>query len=138
MKPEHKAYKERQLDKAIEREAFNDKVFAKKVKDFQRREDIESIRNTGNIFVIIFAILLVMMIMRYFINSSAPIPSFASLLEYLENVSAIQIPIISTEKIDIPFFEFFANLINVVIFFANGIFSVITFLTTFIVWAFGM
>lgn len=138
MKPEHKAYKERLLDKAIEREAFNDKVFAKKVKDFQRREDIESIRNTGNIFVIIFAILLVMMIMRYFINSSAPIPSFASLLEYLENVSAIQIPIISTEKIDIPFFEFFANLINVVIFFANGIFSVITFLTTFIVWAFGM
>lgn len=137
MTAEHKKYKERQLDKAIQREDFSDKVFAKKVKDFHRREDIESIHNTGNIFIIIFSFMLLVLLMRILMNPNAPIPSFASLLEFLQGTTTINIPMIPTENIGIPFFEYFVNLINVAIFITNGALQIIMYIFTFLGWILG-
>lgn len=137
MKAEHKEYKERQLDKAIERESFNDKVFAKRVKQFQRQEDIESIHNTGNIFIIIFSFMLLVLMMRILMNPNAPIPSFASLLEFLQGTTTVSIPMIPTDNIGIPFFEYFVSLINVAIFITNGALQIIMYIFTFLGWILG-
>lgn len=135
---DREAFHDRQYQKQVQRESFNDKVFAKRVKEFQRQEDIESIHNTGNIFIMIFSIMLLVMMMRVLMNPSAPVPSFASLLEFLQGLSTTSIPLIPTENIGIPFFEYFVSLINVVIFLANGVMQILLFIFTFLFWVLGI
>lgn len=134
---DREAFQDRQYRKQVERESFNDKVFAKRVKQFQRQEEIESIHNTGNIFIIIFTFMLLVLMMRVLMNPNAPIPSFASLLEFLQGTTTVSIPMIPTENIGIPFFEYFVNLINVAIFITNGALQIIMYIFTFLGWILG-
>lgn len=110
-----------------------------------RKEKFNSFKQAGSILGLVFMILLLAVLIQRF-NGSDNIPSFTSLLEFFTNINPPSIPFVSFEPIamgDWGIFNFLrdfiytiSQIVNVFVFFCNGLISFCTYVVTFFLWLF--
>lgn len=128
------------------------KSIDKKHNDLRYKQKQSALRyNNINMFSkigsLVIGILLLALLIRYTQNQFEPIlPTFTSLLEKFSSSEVASVPFLNTNSIFISdwgvleflkvLFEGLLSLINVLLFFVNGIISVISYIVWFMQWLF--
>lgn len=137
---------ERAADKQISRER---KARARAERQSERnafwKEHKRDVGKGLNIAGILLLLMLLVLLIRKFNGSSASTPTFTSLLEWFSGFSSPTIPFLtmSFDLGDWGIFNFirdglswFVSIVDVLIFFVNGILSVVFYITRFFQWLF--
>ena len=139
----------RKADKEIARQR---KARARKERHKERsdrklfwKDNKDDVKNGLSIAGILLLMMLLMLLIRKFTGSNAGVPTFTSLLEWFSGFSAPTIPFLGTsfDLGDWGMFNFirdglswFVSIVDVLIFFVNGILSVIFYIPRFFQWLF--